>query len=137
MFRRAVPSEVVAEDIIRRMMTPLKGLFPEVVQAVSQAFSDGRIPEKAGQALLEGLQAWLEKNRAEVQSYKQTTYELRDTIDTKMTEIKDLRPQLGKLEKELERVENQKEFLENTISQQNKILAGQHEQLMRLLSSTQ
>jgi septal ring factor EnvC (AmiA/AmiB activator) len=119
------------------MMTPLKGLFPDVVQAVSQAFSDGQTPERAGQALLEGLQAWLEKNRAEVQSYKQTTYELRDTIDTKMTEIKDLRSQLGKLEKELERVENQKEFLENTISQQNKILAGQHEQLVRLLSSTQ
>jgi chromosome segregation ATPase len=137
MFRRTVPYEVVAEDIIQRLMTPLKGFSPDMVQAVSQAFTDGQTPERAGQALLEGLQAWLEKNRAEVQSYKQTTYELRDTIDTKMTEIKDLRSQLGKLEKELERVENQKEFLENTISQQNKILAGQHEQLVRLLSSTQ
>ena len=137
MFRRTVPYEVVAEDIIRRMMTPLKGLFPDVVQAVSQAFSDGQTPERAGQALLAGLQAWLEKNRAEVQSYKQTTYELRDTIDKKMTEIRDFKSQMDKLEKELERVENQKEFLENTISQQNKILAGQHEQLMRLLSSTQ
>ena len=137
MFRRTVPYEVVAEDIIQRLMPPLKGFSPDMVQAVSQAFTDGQTPERAGQALLEGLQAWLEKNRAEVQSYKQTTYELRDTIDTKMTEIKDLRSQLGKLEKELERVENQKEFLENTISQQNKILAGQHEQLVRLLSSTQ
>ena len=137
MFRRAVPSEVVAEDIIRRMMTPLKGLFPDVVQAVSQAFSDGQTPERAGQALLEGLQAWQEKFQAEFQSHKETMSELRDTIDKKQTEIRDLKSQLGKLEKELERVENQKEFLENTISQQNKILAGQHEQLMRLLSSTQ
>ena len=137
MFRRTVPYEVVAEDVIRRLMTPLKDFSPDMVQAVSQAFSDGQTPERAGQALLEGLQAWQEKNRAEVQSYKQTTYELRDTIDKKTTEIRDLRLQLGKLEKELERVENQKEFLENTISQQNKILAGQHEQLVRLLSSTQ
>ena len=137
MFGKTVPYEVVAEDIVRKLMTPLKGLFPEVVQAVSQAFSDGRIPEKAGQALLEGLQAWQEKSQAEVRSYRQTTNELRDTIDQKQTEIRDLRSELGKLEKELERVANQKEFLENTISQQNKILAGQHEQLMRLLSSTQ
>jgi chromosome segregation ATPase len=137
MFRRTVPYEVVAEDIIQRLMTPLKGFSPDLVQAVSQAFTDGQTPERSGEALLAGLQAWQEKNRAEVQSYKQTTYELRDTIDEKTTEIRDLKLQLGKLEKELERVENQKEFLENTISQQNKILAGQHEQLMRLLSSTQ
>ena len=137
MFSKTVPYEVVAEDIIQRLMTPLKGFSPDMVQAVFQAFSDGQTPERAGQALLEELQAWQEKNRAEVQSYKQTTYELRDTIDKKTTEIRDLRLQLGKLEKELEREENQKEFLENTISQQNKILAGQHEQLMRLLSSTQ
>jgi chromosome segregation ATPase len=137
MFSKTVPYEVVAEDIIRRLITPLKGFSPDLVQAVSQAFTDGQTPERAGEALLSGLQAWQEKNRAEVQSYKQTTYELRDTIDEKTTEIRDLRLQLGKLEKELEREENQKEFLENTISQQNKILAGQHEQLVRLLSSTQ
>ena len=137
MFGKTVPYEVVADDIVRKLMTPLKVPFPEVVQAVSQAFSDGRTPEKAGQALLEGLQAWQEKFQAEVRSYRQTTNELRDTIDQKQTEIRDLRSELGKLEKELARVANQKEFLENTISQQNKILAGQHEQLMRLLSSTQ
>jgi peptidoglycan hydrolase CwlO-like protein len=137
MFRRAVPYEVVADDIIRRLMTPLKGFFPDVVQAVSQAFSDGRTPERAGQALLAGLQAWLEKFQAEVQSHKQTNSELRLSVDKKQTEIGDLKSQMDKLEKELERVENQKEFLENTISQQNKILAQQHEQLVRLLSSTQ
>jgi peptidoglycan hydrolase CwlO-like protein len=137
MFRRTVPYEVVAEDIIRRMMTPLKGLFPDMVQAVSQAFSDGQTPERAGQALLEGLQAWQEKFQAEVQSHKESNSELRSLIDQKQTENRSLKSQMDKLEKELERVENQKEFLENTISQQNKILAGQHEQLMRLLSSTQ
>ena len=85
MFRRTVPYEVVAEDIIRRMMTPLKGLFPDVVQAVSQAFRDGQTPERAGQALLAGLQAWQEKFQAEVQSHKETMSELRDTIDKKQT----------------------------------------------------
>jgi chromosome segregation ATPase len=104
---------------------------------VSQAFSDGRTPERAGQALLEGLQAWQGKFQAEVQSHKETNSELRSLIDQKQTENRSLKSQMDKLEKELERVENQKEFLENTISQQNKILAGQHEQLMRLLSSTQ
>jgi peptidoglycan hydrolase CwlO-like protein len=137
MFRRTVPYEVVAEDIIQRLMTPLKGFSPDLVQAVSQAFTDGQTPERAGQALLEGLQAWQEKFQAEVHSYKETISELRDTIDQKQTEKRSLKSQMDKLEKELERVENQKEFLENTISQQNKILAGQHEQLMRLLSSTQ
>jgi hypothetical protein len=44
---------------------------------------------------------------------------------------------MDKLEKEVEGLENQKEFLENTISHQNRILAQQHEQLVRLLSSTQ
>ena len=137
MFRKTVPYEVVAEDIIRRLLTPLKDFSPDVTQAVSQALRDGRTPERAGQALLVGLQAWQEKFQAEVQSYKETISELRDTIDQKQTEKRSLKSQMDKLEKELERLEHQKEFLEITISQQNKVLAGQHEQLMRLLSSTQ
>jgi chromosome segregation ATPase len=137
MFRKTVPYEVVAEDIIQRLMAPLKSFSPDMVQMVSQAFTDGQTSERAGQALLAGLQAWQEKFQAEIQSYKQTIYELRDTIDKKQTEIRSLKSQIEKLEKDMERIEHQKEFLENTISQQNKILAGQHEQLVRLLSSTQ
>ena len=138
MFRsRAVPYEVVSEEIIRKLLAPLKGLSPDVTQAVSQALRDGRTPERAGQALLVGLQAWLEKFQAEIQSLKQTIFELRNSIDGKQTEIRSLKLQIDKLEKGLEGIEHQKEFLEITISQQNKILAGQHEQLVRLLSSTQ
>ena len=137
MFRRAVPYEVVAGDIIRRLLIPLKEFFPDLVQAVSQAFSDGRTPERAGQALLVGLQAWQEKFQAEIRSLEQTIFELRNSIDGKQTEIRSLKSQIEKLEKEMEGIEHQKEFLEITISQQNKVLAGQHEQLMRLLSSTQ
>ena len=137
MFSRTVPYEVVAEDIIRRLMTPLKGFSPDMVQAVSQAFRDGRTPERAGQALLAGLQGWLEKFQAEIQSLKQTIAELRNSIDGKQTEIRSLKSQIEKLQTEMEGIENQKEFLGNTISQQNKILAQQHEQLVRLLSSTQ
>jgi peptidoglycan hydrolase CwlO-like protein len=141
MFRRVVPFEVVADEIIGRLLRPLKEFFPDVVQAVSQAFSDGRTPERAGQALQISLQARLEKERAERNAEKgslnRTISELRDSVREKQTEIRNLKSQMEKLEKELEAVENKKEILEITISQQNKILAGQHEQLMRLLSSTQ
>ena len=136
MFGKTVPYEVVADNIIQRLLTPLKDLYPDLVQTVSQAFSDGQTPERAGQALLVSLQAWAEKSQAEVQSYKQTTYELRDTIDKKRTEIGDLKSQMDKLKKEMEELEGHAEYLENTISLQNTILAKQHEQLVRLLPPT-
>ena len=141
MFRRVVSFEVVADEIIGRLLSPLKESFPDIVQAVSQAFSDGRTPERAGQALQISLQARLEKERAERNAEKvslnRTISEYRDSVSEKQTEIRNLKLEMEKLEKEMEGVENKKEFLEITISQQNKILAGQHEQLMRLLSSTQ
>ena len=136
MFSKSVPYEVVADDIIQRLLAPLKGLYPDLVQTVSQAFSDGRMPERAGQALLAGLQTWTEKFQAEIQSYKQTSSDLRDTIDKQQTEIRDLRSQLEKIKQEMEELEGHNEYLENTITLQNTILAKQHEQLMRLLSST-
>ena len=137
MFRKSIPYEVVADNIIQRLLAPLKDFSPDLVQAVSQAFGDGRTPERAGQALLASLQAWKEKSQAEIQSYKQTSSDLRDTIDKKRTEIGDLKSQMDKLKKEMEELEGHAEYLENTISLQNTILAKQHEQLVRLLSSTQ
>ena len=136
MFSKSVPYEVVADDIIRRLLTPLQAQFPDLVQAVIQALGGNRMPERAGQALLAGLQTWMEKFQAEIQSYKQTSSDLRDTIDKQQTEIRDLRSQLEKIKQEMEELEGHNEYLENTISLQNTILAKQHEQLMRLLSST-
>ena len=141
MFQRSVPYETVANDIIQRLLAPLHALFPDMVKTVFQAFRDGRTPERAGQALLAGLQAWMEKGlaeqNAETQSYEQTVSELRNSVEKARIEIKSLESQIDKLEKEMNVVKNQKSILDNTISLQNKTLSQQHEQLMRLLSSTQ
>jgi peptidoglycan hydrolase CwlO-like protein len=141
MFHKIVPYEIVADDIIQRLMAPLKSFSPDMVLAVSQAFRDGRTPERAGQALLAGLQAWMEKGlaeqNAETQSYEETVSELRNSVEKARIEIKSLKSQIEKLEKEMDVVKNQKSILDNTISLQNKTLSQQHEQLMRLLSSTQ
>jgi len=92
------------------LLTPLQAQFPDLVQAVIQALGGNRMPERAGQALLAGLQTWMEKFQAEIQSYKQTSSDLRDTIDKQQTEIRDLRSQLEKLKKEMEELEGHNEY---------------------------
>lgn len=142
MFRsKPVRDEIVANDIARKLIYPLQALCPQGVKAAFEALNRGEPPERVGQVLLSGLQAWMEQERkgkaVELDSLNQTISGLRKSIEEKRVEVKELNFQIKKKEREVEVIEKQNTYLENSLALQNKTLAQLHEQLMGLLSSTQ
>jgi chromosome segregation ATPase len=141
MFRKIVPFEVVADETSRHLLSPMQKLIPEAVQAAIQALDGGGSVDQAGQALLAGLQVWAEKIKAEqearVQSLRTELSKARKSKYEKEKEMKQLLGQIKKIEEELEIAEKDKIKLERIITSQNQILAQQHDQIMRFLSTAQ
>jgi hypothetical protein len=141
MFRKIVPFEVVADETSRHLLSPMQKLIPEAVQAAIQALDGGGSVDQAGQALLAGLQVWAEKIKAEqeerVQSHRTELSEAWKSKDEKEKEMKQLLGQIEKIKEELEIAKKDKIILERIITSQNQILAQQHDQIMRFLSSAQ
>jgi hypothetical protein len=141
MFRKIVPFEVVADETSRHLLSPMQKLIPEAVQAAIQALDGGGSVDQAGQAFLAGLQIWAEKIKAEhetkVQSIRKELSEARNSKYEKEKEMKQLLGQIKNIEEELEITKKDKIKLERIIASQNQILAQQHDQIMRFLSSAQ
>jgi hypothetical protein len=141
MFRKIVPFEVVADETSRHLLSPMQKLIPEAVQAAIQALDGGGSVDQAGQALLAGLQVWAEKIKAEqearVQSLRTELSEARKSKYEKEKEMKQMLGQIKNIQEELEIAEKDKIKLERIITSQNQILAQQHDQIMRFLSSAQ
>jgi septal ring factor EnvC (AmiA/AmiB activator) len=141
MFRKIVPFEVVADETSRHLLSPMQKLIPEAVQAAIQALDGGGSVDQAGQAFLAGLQIWAEKIKAEhetrVQSIRAELSEARNSKYEKEKEMKQLLGQIKNIEEELETVKKERVKLERIITSQNQILAQQHDQIMRFLSTAQ
>jgi ribosomal protein S15P/S13E len=141
MFRKIVPFEVVADETSRHLLSPMQKLIPEAVQAAIQALDGGGSVDQAGQAFLAGLQLWVEKIKAEqetrVQSIRTELSEARNSKYEKEKEMKQLIGQIKNIEEELEITKKDKIKLERIITSQNQILAQQHDQIMRFLSTAQ
>ena len=141
MFRKIVPFEVVVDETSRHLLSPMQKLIPDAVQAAIQALDGGGSVDQAGQAFLAGLQTWAEKIKAEqetrVQSIRTELSEARNSKYEKEKEMKQLLGQIKNIEEELEMVKKDKFNLERIIASQNKILAQQHDQIMRFLPTTQ
>ena len=141
MFRKIVPFEVVVDETSRHLLAPMQKLIPEAVQAAIQALDGGGSVDQAGQAFLAGLQTWAEKIKAEqetrVQSIRTELSEAQNSKYEKEKEMKQLLGQIKNIEEELEMVKKDKFNLERIIASQNKILAQQHDQIMRFLSTAQ
>jgi hypothetical protein len=136
MFRKVIPYEVVADEIIQKLLSPLDSSFPDMVKTTVQALNGGRTPERAGQALLEALKDQVEKVRA-VESEKQiallrTIRELEQKVQQYQQERKLKQIDIEKSNKIIN--ENQKIIFEQqtTISTQNRLLVEQHEQIVNL-----
>lgn len=138
---KTVPYETVASDVVRKLLTPLQAIFPDVVQAAFQALSGGRTPENAGQALQAGLQAWMEKERkeklTEVESLNQTISALRDSMEEKRKEINALKDQIEKMERVVKDVKDENNKLIYKWELQTKTVREIHEHLDHLKSFTQ
>jgi hypothetical protein len=141
MFRKIVPFEVVADETSRHLLSPMQKLIPEAVQAAIQALDGGGSVDQAGQAFLAGLQVWAEKTKAEqearAQSIRTELSEARNSKYEKENEMKQLLGQIKNIEAELEIAKKDKLKLERIITSQNQIVAQQHDQIMRFLSSSQ
>ena len=141
MFRKIVPFEVVVDETSRHLLSPMQKLIPDAVQAAIQALDGGGSVDQAGQAFLAGLQTWAEKIKAEqetrVQSICTELSEARNSKYEKEKEMKQLLGQIKNIEEELEMVKKDKFNLERIIASQNKILAQQHDQIMRFLPTAQ
>jgi uncharacterized coiled-coil protein SlyX len=141
MFRKIIPFEVVADETSRHLLSPMQKLIPDAVQAAIQALDGGGSVDQAGQALLAGLQVWAEKIKADqeerVQSLRIELSEAWESKDEKEKEMKQMLGQIKNIQKELEIAEKDKIKLERIITSQNQILAQQHDQIMRFLSSAQ
>ena len=145
MFRnskeKGVPKEFVAAEAIRAFLASWIREDPEGVNTAQKALDGGREPGRAGEVFHEHIQARFEgihkESGSEIRRMELSRSESEAKVRAKDRELDLLKNQIKQVELEKAQLEKRLNYQENHIRIQNETLAEQHEQLMRLISTTQ
>ena len=127
----------VEREGIAKLLAPLRTPWPEVVEAVLHEVQPGKSPAQAGELLLHSFQAWQAKcqrqSEERLQEESERYEQLQREFDKQASELKQVLSNLGDLERDTVVRQSEIQRLQATITDQNRLLARQHEQLMALL----
>lgn len=130
------PALMPAGKPVQELLAALRASWPDAVQSALDGSQDGAQPRQAGRLLETGLQAWAQQTQAGCEQEKADLWssirKLEGQITSLQRELQTAGQNARQLQAELENQQAVNRAQERYISQQNRIIAEQHQQISNL-----